>query len=230
LRFAFDRLAPAGASERRGLSILAERLVTSPRARPLFGRGFALGAGAVVVVAAIVAAGLPAREAAAQPAVPVVDVDVDPATLPSVVIDESALGLVFEVDDDFAAALALTLAENLMIEGDAMLEADGSILPAADAGLRLEEMQARLDEAIATGVRPVDSYRFDSMTLRSGREEAGQSGAALVIIGEGTMETVEYDPFGVELSRHQEDFSADFVLQQVAGDRWLIVELVPAGG
>ncbi len=228
LRWAFERLSPAGSPDRPGAAVIVDGLADSPRPGRVFGRGFALGLGFVVVAAGILAAGAPAREAQAESAPPGVEVEVDPSDLPAVTIDDSVSGLAIDVDAEFAAALALTLAENLAIEAEAVRQADSSLLTSADAGLRLDEMQQVIDVAVATGVRPVDTYTFETMTLRSGREEAGQSGGALVIIGTGTRQTVELDPFQQEIDRTTTSFTADFVLQQIAGDRWLITEVVPA--
>ena len=229
LRFLFGRLAPAQGTERAGVPSLVDRLVTGAQPRGVFGRGFALGLATVIVAAAILAAGSPARQALAEPSIPVVEVDVDAASLPVVEIDESVAGLAIDIDAEFAATMALTLAENLAIEAEAVRHVNGGLLAGADAGLRLDEMQATIDAATATGVRPVTTHHFDTMLLRSGREEMGQSGA-LVIVGTGIAETVDLDPFQNELDWHTTPFSADFVLSQIAGDRWLIVEVVPASG
>ena len=230
LRFLFAWLAPAQRTERAGVLSLVDRLVTGTEPRGVFGRGFALGLATVVVATAILAAGTPARQALAEPSVPVVEVDVDSASLPVVEIDDSVAGLAIDIDAEFAAAIGLTLAENLAIEAEAVRYVNGGLLAGADAGLRLDEMQATIDAATATGVRPVTTHHFDTMLLRSGREEMGQSGGALVIVGTGIAETVDLDPFQNELDRHTTPFSADFVLSQIAGDRWLIVDVVPGSG
>jgi hypothetical protein len=41
------------------------------------------------------------------------------------------------------------------------------------------------------------------------------------------VEVVTYDGLGVEQNRTSESFDTTFVLSQVAGDRWLILEELP---
>jgi hypothetical protein len=185
----------------------------------------------VLAAVAIVAAGVPARvpaEAAALPDV-VVDVEVETSSLPEVTVDESVHGVDVEVDDEFVDILTVTLAENLALEAEAVRTANGSLLAAADGGARLDTMQARLDEAIATGERWADEYRFDSLDLSLHEAEEGQSSAGFVFDAEGRVDRVLFDTEGTERERVTESFSGSFVLRQLAGDRWLIVSDGPIG-
>ena len=59
--------------------------------------------------------------------------------------------------------IVLTLAQNLELENQALLRRDPTILAAVDHGDRLDEMQARLADAAATGTTTVDRYRFDTI-------------------------------------------------------------------
>lgn len=228
LRGIFDRLVGDTDTGRTGLGNLwsrADRLAPGS----VFFRGLAAGVALVIVAVAIVAAGAPARDqalAALEPARGAPEVDVDPSTLPEVVVDDSVHRLDIEVDDEFADVMAGTLAENLAIEGEAMRTADGSLLGLADGGDRLDQMQAALDAAIATGERWVDEYEFDSLTLRLHEAAEGQTSAGLVFDASGSVDRVLYDPMGVEQRRDSEPFDTGFVLRQLAGDRWLIVDVV----
>jgi hypothetical protein len=157
MRGLFERRLPADAGERNGVIGLVDRLTTAP-GPTLFLRGSVIGVGMVLVAVAVVVVGTPARSPAlaAVADVPVVDVSVDVDALPEVVVDPSVHRLQLEVDDEFIEFITVTLAENLAIEAEAMRTADGSLLGLADGGLRLDQMQARLDTAIATGERWAD--------------------------------------------------------------------------
>jgi hypothetical protein len=81
-----------------------------------------------------------------------------------------------------------------------------------------------LDTAIATGERRADEYSFDSLSLSS-HEREGQASAGLMFSGQGSVDRVLYDAFGEELSRSTERFDSRFVLLQLVGERWVIVEV-----
>jgi hypothetical protein len=229
LRGLFERLLPDTDEARHGVGEILSRLSGwSPRRT--FAHGMVSGAALVLVGVAIVAAGLPARDqavAAVAPATAVSPIRVDPATLPEVTIDDSVHGLDVTIDDEYANALAMTMAENLRIEAEAVRTADGSLLALSSGGLRLDEMQARLDTAIATGERRVEEYRFESLELRLHEAAMGQSSAGLVFEATGTVEAVLYDTTGAEQERTASPFRLGFVLRQVAGGRWLIVDTEP---
>jgi hypothetical protein len=227
LRWIFDRLLPDTGANQSGMGELIDRLNDAPRT--VFARGLGGGAALVLVLGGIVAAGAPAREKAVAATAPTAEIqlDVDTATLPEVFVDDSVHRLDVRVDDDYVDLLAVTLAENLAIETEAVRTADGGLLGWSDGGERLDEMQARLDAAIATGDRWADDYRFEALSLRMHEAAGRQSSAGLVFDGEGTVDRVLYDPTGVEQGRVSERFDLSFVLRQLAGDRWLIVDVVP---
>jgi hypothetical protein len=226
LRWLFDR-AFGTSTEKSGLAGLGSRLVGA-NSGAVFGRGLAIGASTMLVVFAIVLAGASARPATgAMPAVPdTIPVEVDPASLPEVVVDPSVDGMDMVIDDRIAADLVLTLAENLALEGEAIRTVDAELLTLADGGDRLTEIQGRINDAVTTGERPVDSYTFDSLTLRLIDETEGQTSAALAFDGTGTVETIVYDPDGNEVARSERNFDSTFVLRQLAGERWLIVDVL----
>lgn len=229
LRWLFDR-AFGTATETSGLAGLSSRLVrTSGGGAAVFGRGLAIGASIVVVAFAIVFAGQPARPTAvaAVPAVPEsIPVEIDPSSLPVVTIDESVEGMDMVIDESVAADLALTLAENLALEGEAIRTVDANLLALADGGDRLTEMQARINDAVTNGERHVSYYSFDELELRLIDESEGQTSAALAFDGSGTVETIVYHSDGAEIERSQRQFAHTFVLRQLAGDRWLIVDVL----
>ena len=231
LRGLFERLLPDTGDARHGVGVIISRLSGwSPRRT--FAHGMVSGAALVLIGVAIVAAGLPARDqavAAVAPAHTEVPIPVDPATLPEVTIDDSVHRLDVTIGEEYAGALALTLAENLRSEAEAIRTADSSLLASSSGGSRLDDVQGRLDTAIATGERWADEFRFESLELRLHEAAVGQSSAGLVFEATGTVEAVLYDTSGAEQERTARPFRLGFVLRQLAGGRWLIVDTELAG-
>jgi hypothetical protein len=227
LRWLFDRLRPTRDHGRTGIGELIDRM--SGSATESFTRGSAAGILLVLVAAGIVVAGTPARDTAVTATAPVagIRVSVDPSALPDVVVDDSVQRIHVDIDEEYADTLAVTLAENLAIEAEALRAADGGLLGLSDGGDRLTEMQARLDSAIATGDRWVDEFRFETLSLRLHEAPEGQSSAGLVFDASGTVDRVLYDATGREQERTTERFDLGFVLRQPGGDRWLIVDVLP---
>jgi hypothetical protein len=194
--------------------------------RLVFLRGAILGVATVAVAVAIVAAGAPARDAAlATPSEgsPEISVVVDPASIPTVTEDPEVAALKTDISSQ---EMALVLAENLKIEGEALLNRDSSLLPLADGGDRLHEMLDRVDDSVATGEVVVSEYQFESLHAYVAPAEGGQ-GVSIGLEASGVVEVVTYDGLGVEQNRTSESFDTTFVLSQVAGDRWLILEELP---
>jgi hypothetical protein len=231
LRLVFDRVFQEEDRSQRARTFgLVNRLTWALGApiapRLVFLRGAIVGMATVVVAVAIVAAGAPAREAAlasASEGSPEVSVVVDPASIPTVTEDPDVAALKTDISSQ---KMALVLAENLKIEGEALLNRDSSLLPMADGGDRLHEMLDRVDDAVATGEVVVPEYQFESLHAYVVPTEGGQ-GVSIGFEASGLVEVVSYDGLGHEQSRTSEPFDTTFVLSQVAGDRWLILEELP---
>jgi hypothetical protein len=235
-RLFLERFLPAPGSERDRLGAFAraaggDRYVTPGRA---LGRGAIVGATVVLVGATVVVAGAPAREslvaasasASADPAAqPPLDVHVDPSTLPPVTVDPEVTdrGDLSQAD---AQATAVTLAENLEVEAQALRSGEKSLLPSVDDGERLITMQGRVDEVIETGGAVVPHYTFDALHVVLIHAE-GQSGLSLGFEARGTVEEVTYGVDGSERSRTTSPFARTFVLSRPTGARWLLVDTRP---
>jgi hypothetical protein len=235
-RLFLERFLPASGSERDRLGAFAgavrgsgDRYLTPGRA---LARGAIVGATVVLVGATVVAAGAPAREslvaasASSDPAAqPPLDVHVDPSTLPQVTVDPDVTdrGDLSQAD---AQAVALTLAENLEVEAQALRGGERSLLPAVDDGRRLTTLQQRVDDVIATGRAVVPHYTFDELHVVL-IDSAGQSGLSLGFEATGTVEEVAYGVDGSELSRTTSPFARTFVLSRPTGARWLLVDTQP---
>ena len=237
-RLFLERFLPAPGSERDRLGAFAraadgDRYVTPGRA---LGRGAIVGATVVVIGATVVAAGAPAREslvaasasASSDPAAqPSLDVHVDPSTLPPVTVDPEVTdrGDLSQAD---AQAIAVTLAENLEVEAQAVRRGEQSLLPSVDDGQRLTTLQGRVDDVIETGDAVVPSYTFDALHVVLIHAE-GQSGLSLGFEARGTVEEVTYGVDGSEWSRTTSPFTRTFVLSRPTGARWLVVDTQPNG-
>jgi hypothetical protein len=229
LRGLFDRLLRDSSPDRAGVLSLLERSVgTGTKTIKVFANGLLVGCLLVVLAVAIIVAGAPARTLPTSGVIPVapeITADIDPATLPAIAIDPGVSSVNFDVDEEFARDLANNLAENLWIEGEAVRRGDGSLLAAADGSDRLIEMQAKIDDAIATGEREVPEYRFEALTLGVADARGEQLGAAFSFYGIGTAQVITYNALGEELERSEAPFDSTFVLRQLGGDRWLLVEV-----
>jgi hypothetical protein len=233
-RLPFERVVPAPNTDRDRIRPFVARLAWTgaERAAPrrAFLRGALVGSAVVVLGAGIVAAGAPAREAASAAsvrAVPQVSVEIDPSSLPTVTVDDEMSRLSDDVEGPRAQELALTLAENLEVEAEALLGADGGLLPAVDHGERLREMQRRVDEAVTTGETTVERYTFDSLHLVPIFAARGQAALSLGFEARGSVERITYGVDETEVGRSTSPFAFTFVLSQPTGGRWLIVDTRP---
>jgi hypothetical protein len=138
-------------------------------------------------------------------------------------VDPEVSRLSADVAGSGAQELAVTLAENLEVEAEALLGADASLLPEVDSGDRLTEMLHRVDDAIATGETTVEHYTFDSLHLVPIVAVGHQASLRLGLEARGTVEEITYAADETVASRSTAPFALTFVMSQPTGDRWLIV-------
>ncbi|HSL24854.1 MAG TPA: hypothetical protein VLA54_01135 [Acidimicrobiia bacterium] len=230
-RYFFDRLFGPENSQPAEVRALLTRVTSAggavlPPVR-VFSRGAALGSLFTFVAVAVIATGTPARESTgdlAPATVPDVTVEIDPSSLPGVVVEPDVTALQADIDPQGARVLAVTLAENLKIEGEAMRRADPSLLRAADDGARLIAMERSIEAAATLGELVVADYHFESLTLRVVFTEGPQGGASLGFAARGTKTETALDLAGVELRTERSPFATLFVMRLGTGDRWLIVD------
>mgnify|MGYP000002788631 CR=1 FL=1 len=228
-----DRVLPVPGSAGDHPSRLAIRLVRGDPAAG-FARGTAgvalTGAAVLGIGAGVVVAGIPARGVIAYNAAEVlgrVPYQVDPATLPAITVDVDAWDETMAVP--IAQEILLALAEDLELENQALLRRDGSILPAADHGDRLEEMERRLAEARASGRTTIARYTFDSVHVVVIAPFGVQTGGSIGLQSRGTLTEETYDASGALVDRRSEPFEQTFAMRRPTGDRWLIVGAFPNG-
>ena len=236
-RLFLEKLLPAAGSERDRLGAFLARMGRRGEGYLVPGRALARGAivgvSVVLLGTAVVAAGAPAREAFVATSPPASgpgagsapDVHVDPSTLPRVSVDPEVVDRGDLTRSD-AQAIALTLAENLVVEARALRGGEKSLLSMVDDGQRQTTLERRVEDVIETGGTVVPHYTFDHLHVVLVQPE-GQAGLSLGFQARGTVEEVTYRVDGSERSRTSSPFSKTFVLSRPTGDRWLLVEVGP---
>ncbi len=227
-----DRLLPAPRSESDEIGSFARRVALGGNAGLVRGiAGVALTLGLVLALGVgIVAAGTPARGVVAvnlNEALDRVPHQIDPSTLPAITVGQDVLDFDHTMAGANAQEVVKTMAENLELENQALLRRDGTILPAVDHGDRLDEMQARLADAIATGTTTINHYRFDDVSMSLLKPFGKQSGLSIGLSSTGTMTEETYDAAGKLLASRDAPFDRIFVVRRATGDRWLNVAVLP---
>lgn len=227
-----DRLVPEPRSAADDPRAFATRLLWGePAAGMARGvlRATLSGAAVIVLGVAVVVAGTPARGLIVASSTEVLDrlpTRIDPATFPAITVDpaiwEEAIG------EPVAQEILVALAENLLLENEALLRQDPSILAAADHGDRLDAMEATLQDAVATGRTSIAHYSFDAVHLTIIAPFGVQSGGSAGLVSHGTVTHETYDADGALIERQTSPFSQTFALRRATGDRWLIVAVLPA--
>jgi len=203
-----------------------EHLGTATQGRPT--RGLAIGTAlltAVAFVTLVAIAGAPNRSAAeTEPPEPTVDLDIDPASLPTVSIDPKVAGLSAELATPAGARdLAAALAFNLQVEAQAMLTRDAGLLIAVDHGQRLEDITSTIEQA-GGGDIVVPTYAFDTLHLSIVYPGGFQSGANAGLTATGTVTLATYSPDGRQIDSTTQPFDTLFALRNITADRWLTTD------
>ncbi len=225
----FDLVFPARGTAEDDLKAWLRALLPEPR------RGLAAGlmggvTAVLLVGAAIVVAGAPARQPAGAldaPLPPEGGVEIDAAALPEVTVDPEVAELSADFAGPGAQALAEALYANLQTEAQALLAGDKELLAAADAHSRLVQMETMIDEAAAAGQAVVPTYDFDTLHLVRAFPYGEQGGARPGLEARGTQTDVAYDAAGNEVGRTTEPCAYVFALGEAGEGRWLILSAVP---
>jgi Na+-translocating ferredoxin:NAD+ oxidoreductase RnfD subunit len=231
-----DRLLPEPRSAADEIGRFATRLATGGHAGAGIVRGAVrvglIGAAVLVVGVGIVAAGTPARGIVVPDTAGLLERvphQVDPATFPTISVDQDVADWDHEIAGPGMQQVVLTLAENLELENQALLQKDASILSAVDHGDRLTEMQGRLDQAVATGTTVIARYQFDTLDASLLEPFGKQSGLSLGFAARGTMTQETYDAAGTLQARATSPFELTFAVRRATGARWLNVAVLPPG-
>ena len=180
----------------------------------------------------LVAAGSPAGETVAIPAEDVlgrVRGDLDPATFPTIIVEQDVSDWNHEIAGPVAQQIVLDLVENLELENQALLRSDATFLDAISHGDRLDEMRRRLEASEATGVTEIERYQIDDVTVTLLVPFGKQEGLSLGLESRGTVAEETYDAAGELQERTTSPFAQTFAVRQVTGARWLNVGVLRPG-
>ncbi len=190
-----------------------------------------VSAAVLVVGVGVVAAGTPARGVIVADANDVlgrVPHEVDPATFPSISVEQGVVDWNHEIVGSGTQAIVLTLVENLELENQALLRRDASILKAVDHGDRLDQLQRRLQDAVATGTTVIERYQVRDVNVTLLIPFGRQDGLSLGLQSRGTATKETYDAAGHLQARTSSPFATTFVVRRATGGRWLNVAELPA--
>jgi Na+-translocating ferredoxin:NAD+ oxidoreductase RnfD subunit len=225
-----DRLVPAPKSAEDRFSPIGSRLVAGGDWRAAARIG-AVALAVVLIGGSILAAGIPSRGVALGNADELLSrqpTTVDPATLPAVTVDAEVRDFDHELAGPEMDAVLVTLARNLELENQALLQRDEAILEAVDHGDRLEEMRERLRTAAARGETVVTHYDFDDIEVTLLVPFGAQTGLSLGLTGRGTMVDETRDANGEVIASESSPFHLTFAMRRALGDRWMNVAVLPA--
>jgi hypothetical protein len=191
----------------------------------------ALAALAVMVIGGgIVAAGVPARGVVLDNTDEMLSglpTAVDPSTLPPITVDDEVRDFDHELAGAEMTGVLVTLARNLELENQALLDGDEELLEAIAHGDRLEEMRGRLRAAEASGVTVLTHYNFDEIHVALVVPFGEQTGLSLGLTGRGTMTEETRDADGNVMERQSSPFHQTFAMRRALGDRWMNVGVLP---
>jgi Na+-translocating ferredoxin:NAD+ oxidoreductase RnfD subunit len=230
-----DRIVPEARSAADDIGQFVGRLVLGGRGAGIARLALrtALAAASVLVVGvAIVAAGTPARGLVVPEMTDVlngVPHVVDPATFPSITVEQEVADWDHTITGAGAQDILLTLAQNLEIENQALLRGDPDLLVAVDHGDRLAELQDRLADAEASGRTVIEHYRFDAVRLVLIVPFGEQTGISLGFVSRGTVVRETYDADGALLDQETSSFDLTFAVRRATGSRWLTVGVLSSG-
>ena len=152
---------------------------------------------------------------------------IDPATFPDITVDEEVMNWNHEIDVQGAQAIVLTLAENLALEKQAVLEGDDALLTAIAHGDRLDAMRSRLNESTSIGRTVTDDYTIDRVRVTLLVPFGRQDGLSLGMISEGTVTTEIRNANGEVVSTSTAPFETMWAMRRATGSRWLTVAELP---
>jgi len=153
---------------------------------------------------------------------------IDPATFPSISVDQGVLDWNHEISGEGARAIVLTLAENLDLEARALLGRDPALLEAIAHGDRLDDLRARLRAAETSGTTTVQRHDLDRVRVALLVPFGRQDGLSLGMVSAGTRTTQTYAPDGTLVGSRSEPFETTFAMRRATGARWMIVAELPA--
>lgn len=152
---------------------------------------------------------------------------VDPSTFPNISVDDAVVNWNHEISAEGARTIVLTLAENLALENQAIIDRDATLLDAVAHGDRLDAMRERLNNAERIGLTILDFHELDDIRVTLLVPFGRQDGLSLGMIATGTVTTEVRDAAGTVVSRTSAPLRTMWALRRATGARWLIVAELP---
>ena len=152
---------------------------------------------------------------------------IDPSTFPDISVDQEVVDWNHEIDLSGAQQIVFTMAENLEIERQALLEGDVKLLESVDHGDRLDAMTGRVRDAVSTGTVVVNDYAIDNVRVTLLIPFGRQTGLSLGMISRGVVTSRTLNSQGDEIKRQERPFETMWAVRRATGDRWLIVAELP---
>ncbi|MGA1332018.1 MAG: hypothetical protein ACO31D_02560 [Ilumatobacteraceae bacterium] len=229
-----ERVVPAPGSAGDNMRSFMRSLVsggsTNPSVAVVTKRGGGIAVAAVLVVAGLAFGGRSAQGLLASEPENLIGrlaTRIDPATFPNIRVDEAVINWNHEIDVEGARTIVLTLAENLALETQAVIEQDSALLEAINHGDRLEAMQARLADAQRTGQTVIDSFDINDVHVTLLVPFGRQDGLSLGMIATGTRITEVRDSSGTVISSTTAGFETMWAMRRATGARWLTIAELP---
>ncbi|MEY4392205.1 MAG: RnfD, RnfE family, partial [Actinomycetota bacterium] len=151
----------------------------------------------------------------------------DPATFPTITVDRAVTDWNHEIDVAGARQNVLTLAENLALENQALVERDDALLTAVAHGDRLEALRSRLADARKSGRTVLQRYRIDTVRVALLVPFGRQDGLSLGMVSRGTVTTETLDATGKTVASTTGPFETMWAMRRATGARWLTVAELP---
>ena len=151
----------------------------------------------------------------------------DPATFPSITVDRAVTDWNHEIDVAGARQNVLTLAENLALENQALVQRDDALLTAVSHGDRLEALRSRLADAEKSGRTVIHKYRIDTVRVALLVPFGRQDGLSLGMVSRGTVTTETLDASGKTVASTAVPFETMWAMRRATGARWLTVAELP---
>ena len=152
---------------------------------------------------------------------------IDPSTFPDISVDQEVVDWNHEIDLSGAQQIVFTMAENLEIERQALLEGDVKLLESVDHGDRLDAMTGRVHDAGSTGSTEVNDYAIDNVRVTLLIPFGRQTGLSLGMVSRGVVTSRTLNSRGDEIKRQERPFETMWAVRRATGDRWLIVAELP---
>ena len=228
-----ERVIPAAGTDADRLRVFARRVMHGPDSTAgtlLTRRGLSMSVATVAVLAALSfgarsAQGLLAGEP--ENLTGRMAQRLDPSTFPDITVDRAVTDWNHEIDVAGARQNVLTLAENLSLESQALIEKDADLLKAVAHGDRLDALRERLASAERTGQTVIQRYRIDTVRVALLVPFGRQDGLSLGMVSRGTVTTETIDATGATVSSESAPFETMWAMRRATGDRWLTVAELP---